>query len=113
MSDVTPKRDNRGGARPNSGPKPEPLSAKQLRLVLREVRRRAKKEGKTITGGLLDIFYDKDTPAGFRISAAKVIWDKTMIQVSEGGEADKTLGPSIYLPEQRPVLNVVQGGKSE
>jgi hypothetical protein len=106
------KIERRGGARPNSGPKPEPLSAKQLRLVLREVRRRAKTEGKTITGGLLDIFYDDETPAGFRISAAKLIWDKTMIQVSEGSEADKNLGPAVYLPEHRPTLKSIEGGKA-
>src|SRR5688572_3482077 len=106
-----PKIEHRGGARPNSGPKPEALSTKQLRSVLREVRKRAKKEGKTIAGGLLDIFYDQTASANFRISAAKLLWDKTMIQVSEGGEADKALGPAVFLPEHRPQLSVIEGKK--
>ena len=33
--------------------------------------------------------------------------DKMLIAVAEGGEADKTLGPAIYLPEQKPTLAAV------
>src|SRR3990167_7185517 len=105
------KTENRGGARAGAGRKPEALSASQLRSVLREVKRRAKKEKKTITGGLLDMFYSLEEPSNIRISAAKLIWDKTMIQVSEGSEADRALGPSVFLPEHRPVLTAIEGGK--
>ena len=105
------KQERRGGARPNSGPKPESLSAKQLMVMLREVKRRAKREGKTITGGLLDIFYGKETPEGLKITAAKLLLDKTMIQVSEGSDADKALGPSVFLPQQHPRLTAIEGGK--
>jgi hypothetical protein len=110
--EVVKKQERRGGARPNSGPKPEALSAKQLKLMLREVRKRAKKEGKTITGGLLDIFYAEKTADTVKITAAKLLLDKTMIQVTEGGETDKALGPAVYLPGQRPALSVVEGKKT-
>lgn len=111
MNNLLKKQDGRGGARPNTGPKPEPLSAKQLRLMLREVKRRAKKEGKTITGGILDIFYSKSTADALKLTAGKLLLDKTMIQVSEGGETDKALGPAVFLPEQRPVLTSIEGKK--
>ena len=109
--EIVKKQGGRGGARPNSGPKPEPLSAKQLRLMLREVTRRAKKEGKTVTGGLVDMFYSGTTSDTVKVTVAKLILDKTMIQVSEGGEADKQLGPAVFLPEQRPSLAAVDGKK--
>jgi hypothetical protein len=106
------KQERRGGARPNSGPKPEALSAKQLQVMLREVRKRARKQKKTVTGVLLDIVYDEKLSANFRISASKLILDKTMIQVSEGSDGDKQLGPAVYLPGQRPALSLVEGKKT-
>ncbi|HEU4343772.1 MAG TPA: hypothetical protein VFU31_19650 [Candidatus Binatia bacterium] len=88
------------------------MSARQLRLILREVKRRAKKEGKTIIGGLLDVFYSDETSATLKIQAGKLILDKTLIQVSEGGEADRNLGPAFFLPEKHPRLKSIDGGKS-
>ena len=106
------KQERRGGARPNSGPKPEALSAKSLMLMLREVRRRARKEKKTVTGVLLDIVYNETTSPNFRISASKLILDKTMVQVLPGSEEDKALGPAVYLPGQRPTLSLVESKKT-
>jgi hypothetical protein len=107
------KVERRGGARPGSGPKPETLSARQLKMLLREVKRRAKKEKKTVIGGLLDIFYGVETSANLKIQAGKLILDKTLIQVSEGGAADRSLAPALFLPEKHPRLTAINGGKSE
>jgi hypothetical protein len=106
------KIERRGGARLNSGPKPKLFSVRQLKKAIREVDRRAKTEGKTLIGGVLDIFYDDRTVPAVKLQAAKLILDRTMIQVSEGGDADKSIGPTVYLPAQRPVLTALDGGKT-
>ena len=101
------KKDNRGGARPNSGPKAQTLSATQLKEMREAAAAKAKKEGKTLFDVCLDWVYDKDLKIDRRQAAWKMYCDKMLIQASEGGEADKTLGPSIYLPEQKPTLAAV------
>ena len=107
------KQENRGGARPNSGPKAVTLSANQVAKMLREVKKRAKREKKTVMGLLLDFAYNSETGVKDRLASIKLITDLTCVKISEGGEADKALGPSVFLPAQHPRLKVVEGGKSE
>jgi hypothetical protein len=109
---MSEKVERRGGARPNSGPKPQTLSARQLELMVKEVKRRARREKKTVMGVMLDLVYGQSTSDTLKIQAAKLILDKTTIQVGEGGEADKALGPAVFLPEQRPTLKSIEGGKA-
>ena len=42
-----------------------------------------------------------------RLAAIKLVKDLSAPKISEGGETDKALGPSIYLPEQKPALAAV------
>ena len=100
-------KENRGGARPNSGPKPQTVSATQLKEMRDEAEKAAKEHGKTLFQVCLDWIFDKDLKIDRRQAAWKMYTDKMLIQASEGGEADKTLGPSIYLPEQKPTLAAV------
>src|SRR5687767_7104665 len=104
---------NHGGSRPGSGRKPETLSGQQVQKMLRAAKRRAKREGKTLDDIILDIAYDTEAPRKDVLAAIKLFKDKTMATISEGGAADKALGPAFFLPEKHPRLSVVSGGKSE
>ena len=104
---MTAKKENRGGARPNSGPKRQTLSVRQIREMRKAAEKRAKQEGKTLYDILLDFSYDADLSVKDRQASIKLYLDKMHISVSEGGETDQALGPSIYLPEQKPTLAAV------
>jgi len=95
------KSENRGGARPGSGPKPQTLSARQVRGILTAVKKRARQEGKTITDVFLDIVYDLGAPRRDRLAAGKLIWEYTIAKLQEGGETDRAFeGPAVFLPNQ-------------
>lgn len=102
-----PKKDNRGGARAGAGRKPETLSARQVQAMLDKAKERAKKEKKEIDDILLDLIYG-DNPPKDTLAAIKLWKEYTIAKLSEGGETDKALGPAVYLPEQRPKLQVVK-----
>ena len=104
---MTTKKENRGGARPNPGPARQTLSVRQIREMRKTAAKRAKKEGKTLYDILLDFSYDADLSVKDRQASIKLYLDKMHISVSEGGEADKVVGPSIYLPGQKPTLAAV------
>ena len=108
---TTGRKENRGGARPNSGPKRETLSVRQVREILESVKKRAELEGKTVTDIFLDIVYDEDAPRRDRMAAGKLLWEYSIIKLSEGGETDQALGPAVYLPEQKSRLKAIDGGK--
>ena len=101
-----------GGARPNSGPKPQTLSAHQVDLMLKAAEKRALEVGKTIDEMLLDVIYAPDTSTKDFLAAVKLFKDKTMAPITEGGETDRDLGPAFFLPEKHPRLMAVEGGKS-
>lgn len=103
------KADGRGGARPGAGRKPgsrDTMSVRQLQEFASAARKKAKETGKTLQDIVLAIAYDEDAPRKDRLAAAKLYWDKSVIVASEGGEADHA-GPAVYLPEQRPALEVI------
>lgn len=77
--------------------------------MLRKAKRAAKRYGKDLDDVLLEICYDAQIRKTEVLAAIKLFKDCTMIRPSEGGEADKTLGPAIFLPDQRPVLATVNG----
>jgi len=94
------KKDGRGGARPNSGPKKEALSVRQLKQIQKVAEDLAKEFGMPVIEVVGRMAYDIDAPRRDRLAASKLFLDKSTISVTEGGEADKLNGPAVYLPEQ-------------
>ncbi len=107
------KNDNWGGARENSGPKTQSVSVKQLQDMRDAAEKKAKQEGRSLFDVCLDWIFDKEIPIARQQAAWKMYTDKMLIQVSEGGEADKIVGPAIFLPEEHPRLEVIDGGKGD
>ncbi len=103
------KKDNRGGKREGAGRKPgrETLSVRQSREFEEAAKALAKEYGYTIPEGVGRMFYDPDASRRDKLSAANLFWKYSVIGATEGGEADKVLGPSVYLPEQKPTLAAV------
>lgn len=109
MTETIKKEENRGGRRPGAGrPKGrDTLSTRQLAEFDRAAKEMAKKTGKSLQDIVLAFAYDPELPPKDRLAAAKLYWDKSVIHVTEGGEADTNNGPAVYLPEMRPVLKAV------
>ena len=108
MAENSKKRDRRGGARPGAGRKPTTLSAWQVDNLLKTLARKAKETGKDIDQLLVDKVYGENLSDRNFLAAVKLVKDLTSPKLTEGGEADKVLGPSIYLPEKKPKLEVVK-----
>lgn len=70
-------------------------------MMLNAANQYAKQHKKTLAMVLLDFAYNDKLSERDRMAAIKLFMDKTMANLSEGGEADKQLGPSIYLPEMK------------
>ena len=114
MARTDGKKENRGGARPNTGPKRLPLSVRQIQEMRAAAEERAREEKKSIFDVLLDFIYGgDDVNPRDKLAATKLYLDKMLISVSEGGEADRAAGPQVFLPEQRPQLEVVKSEKPE
>jgi len=107
------KKDNRGGARPNSGPKPFSLSASQVKELLRTVKKFTKKHGKSIDDVLVSMVYDENITDNNRLAAIKLVKDLSAPKISEGGAADRQLGPAVFLPKKHPRLEVVGTGTDD
>lgn len=70
--------------------------------MLNAAQQYAKKHKKTLDMILMEFAYNEELPERDRMAAIKLFKDKTMAPISEGGEADSQLGPTIYLPEEKP-----------
>jgi len=79
--------------------------------MLRKARRRAKSTGKDVDDILLDFIYADEVRIADRVACIKLWKEFTMAKLAEGGDADRSLGPQIFLPAHRPPLQVVDGGK--
>ena len=108
MSQTEVKIERRGGARPNTGPKPQTLSMSQVAKMLRRARKKAKETGKTIDDILLGFIYAESEGIQHRLAAIKLWKEYTVAKLQEGGETDKALGPAVFLPEHHPRLSVVK-----
>ena len=106
------KPDGRGGKRAGAGRKPETISVRQLLEFERAAKAKALEHGKSLQDIVLEIAYDEDVPRKDRLAAAKLYWDKSVIVAKEGGEADKSLEPAVFLPEKHPRLELVSGDGS-
>ena len=113
MTETIKKKDNRGGKREGAGRKPvkHSYSAHKIEELNNRIERRGKKENKHMDDVALDILYDETLPPAARINAYKVLKEYSTIKASEGSEADEVLAPAVYLPNHRPDLKVVDGGK--
>lgn len=101
------KKDNRGGARPNSGPKPQTVSTTQLQEMRDAATAKAEAEGRSLYDVCLDWIYDPEIKIDRQQAAWKLYTDKLLIKITEGGEADKFPGPAVFLPEKHPRLELV------
>ncbi len=113
------KTENRGGKRAGAGRKPgyspgrETLSVRQSREFEEAAKALAKEYGYTMPEGVGKMFYDPDASLRDKLSAANLFWKYSVIGATEGGDADLMAGPKVFLPEQHPRLEVINGGKSD
>lgn len=91
-----------GGRREGAGAKKQTLSAFQVQQMLDKAKEYAEKNNKTIDDILLSFIYDEEASLKDRAACIKLWKEYTIAKLSEGGDADKDLGPGIYLPGQRP-----------
>ena len=104
------KPDGRGGKRPGAGRKPgsrQALSVRQVQEFRKAAQARAKAEGKTLADIVLDVAYDPSESVRNRLAAIKLYFDKMLVKVAEGGEADRVSGATVFLPEKHPRLTAV------
>lgn len=86
---------------------------RQVKELLQTAKKFAKRTGKTVDDILLEFIYGETIDGEpmkigqrDRLAAMKLFKDHTSIKPGEGGEADKQLGPTIYLPEHKAPDNV-------
>ncbi len=126
MSENNQKPENRGGKRKGSGRKPgyspgrEPLSVRQVKDMRAKMKARAKITGKDENDILIDWIQACDVDGQVvdigireRIACMKLWKEYTSPKITEGGEADKAVGPAVFLPEKHPRLEVISGGKKK
>jgi hypothetical protein len=88
------------------------LSAFSVAKMLRKARKASRKHGRDVDDVLLAFVYDEKAKPTERLAAIKLWKEYTSPKISEGGEADKTLGPEVFLPQHRPTLSVVETKKT-
>jgi len=92
----------RGGARPNSGPKPIfGVSEKELNGLFRALKKKAKETGKTWQDLFAGHLYSDD----WREAAAyhRMLTDQIKVRKEDKHvTTQKVEGPAIFLPEERP-----------
>ena len=112
------KNPNYGGKREGAGRPTETLSVRQVKEMRSKMEVRAKITGKDENDILIDWIQACDetgVPIEIgtrdRIACVKLWKEYTSPKITEGGEADKIVGPAVFLPEQHPRLEVIDGGK--
>ena len=94
--------ENRGGARPGSGPKPAfGISEREMKRLMTELRKKAKEKGQNWQARFVEHLYSDD----WREEAAffKMLTDKLFVKTSENESTVTThAAPAIVLPEQLP-----------
>ena len=87
------------------------MSAFSVAKMLRKARKASRKHGKDVDDVLLAFVYDENAKPTERLAAIKLWKEYTSPKISEGGPADKELGPAVFLPEHRPTLATAEGKK--
>ena len=119
MTEKSQKKENRGGKRAGAGRKPgyspgrEALSVRQAKEFEATARKLAKEFGMTMQEVIGRQVYDAGASRKDIQTAVNLFWKYSVIGAAEGGEDDKSLGPSVFLPEQHPRLEVIEGGKKD
>lgn len=114
------KTEHRGGKRAGAGRKSgrEPLSVRQVTEMRAKMAARAKITGKDENDILIDWIQAQaadgtlvDIGIRDRIACMKLWKEYTSPKITEGGDADKIVGPAIFLPEEHPRLELIHGDK--
>lgn len=112
----TNKQENRGGKRKGAGRPSETLSVRQVAAMRVKMKDRAKITGKDENDILIDWIQACDEEGTRldiairdRIACMKLWKEYTSPKITEGGEADKIIGPAVFLPEKHPRLEVIDG----
>ena len=124
MAKNNQKQENRGGKREGAGRKPgyspgrETLSVRQVKDMRAKMAERVKITGKNEDDLLIDWIQAVDAEGTAvdiglkdRIACVKLWKEYTAPRITEGGEADRVVGPAVFLPKQHPRLEVIDGGK--
>ena len=107
------KKENRGGKREGAGRPKEPLSVRQAKEFEATQIKLAKEYDQSLSECVGRIAWDPESSNRDVCMAANLFWKYSIIVGSEGGEADKIVGPAIFLPEEHPRLEVIDGGKAD
>ena len=114
MTVINQDKPSHGGKRKGAGRPTETLSVRQVNEMRAKMKERAKITGKDENDILIDWIQAIEADGATvdigikdRIACMRIWKEYTSPKITEGGEADKTLGPSIYLPEQKPTLAAV------
>ena len=107
------KNPNYGGKREGAGRPKEPLSVRQAKEFEATQIKLAKKFGQTLSERVGGIAWDPESSNRDVCMAANLFWKYSIIVGSEGGEADKIVGPAVFLPEKHPRLELVDTGKKK
>jgi len=101
-----------GGARPNSGPQKQTLTARRVEKILSALGKVAKRNGGTDLEELYaQVAYGEgqfaEWPPATRERAMANLLNMTMAPLKEGGETDRA-GPAVFLPERRPDVTPIK-----
>ena len=120
------KSDGRGGKREGAGrkkgysPGREALSVRQVQEMREKMKARAQVTGKDENDILIDWIQATDVEGKSieigirdRIACLKLWKEYTSPKITEGGEADMSVGPAVFLPDQHPRLELVDVGSSK
>ncbi len=101
---------NYGGKREGAGRPTETLSVRQAREFEEAQIKLAEEFGMSLSERVGRIGHDPESSNRDVCMAANLIWKYSVIVGSEGGEADKIVGPAVFLPGQNPRLELVKNG---
>ncbi len=108
------KNPDHGGKREGAGRPSETLSVRQVKAMRAKMEDRSKITGKDENDILIDWIQARDEDnvsidIGIRdrIACVKLWKEYTSPKITEGGEADKVVGPAVFLPKRHPRLELV------
>ncbi len=106
------KTENRGGRRPGSGRKLVlDLGRRRREEIIKQVEAEAKANGTSFGEQLGKLMFGVGGDKRLKLAAMQLYAREILPRVREGeASADDIKGPAIYLPEQRPELEPIEGG---
>ena len=104
---------NYGGKREGAGRKPEALSVRQAKEFEATQIKLAEEYGQSLSERVGHIAWNPESSNRDVCMAANLFWKYSIIVGSEGGDADKNVGPAVFLPKRHPRLELVDPGKKK